>query len=79
MKADIKKLGWDVVGLHLKLSQAEVTESFFRQEVRRLAEDYAKLKVIEELEEIIDMIQCSENLDSLREHITSKIELKQER
>tara|TARA_R110002096_G_scaffold272149_1_gene465840 strand:+ start:251 stop:475 length:225 start_codon:yes stop_codon:yes gene_type:complete len=43
------------------------------------AREYANLKVIEELEDALDMIQCSENLDSLREYITSKIELKQER
>jgi len=42
-------------------------------------EGYVNERIIEELEEILDMIQCSENLDSLREHITSKIELKQER
>mgnify|MGYP003654471852 CR=1 FL=1 len=42
-------------------------------------EQFANQIVIEELEDILDMIQCSENLDSLREHITSKIELKQER
>tara|TARA_R110000796_G_C14225700_1_gene395237 strand:+ start:286 stop:504 length:219 start_codon:yes stop_codon:yes gene_type:complete len=50
MKAHIKKLGYDVVHLQLKLKFTEITESFFRQEVRKLAEDYAKLKVIEELE-----------------------------
>ena len=41
-------------------------------------EQFANQRVIEELEDVLDMIQCSENLDSLREHITSKIELKQE-
>tara|TARA_R110002074_G_C11979090_1_gene611623 strand:- start:191 stop:457 length:267 start_codon:yes stop_codon:yes gene_type:complete len=53
MEAGIKKLGWDIADLKLKLSLTEITESFFRQEVRKLAEDYANLKVIEELELLI--------------------------
>jgi hypothetical protein len=50
MKSDIKKLGWDIADLQLKLSLTVITNSFFRQEIRKLAEQYAKLKVIEELE-----------------------------
>ena len=51
MNKDIKKLGWDSIDLHLKLNQTDITESFFRQESRKLAEQYANQKVIEEVDE----------------------------
>ena len=52
MKEDIKKLGWDAQLLHRQHNQEDITESFFRQEIRKLAEQYAKQRVIEELERI---------------------------
>ena len=52
MKEDIKKLGWDAQLLHRQHNQEDITESFFRQESRKLAEQYANQRVIEELERI---------------------------
>ena len=41
-------------------------------------EDYAKLKVIEDLELILDRTKLAVNLESIRGHIESQIKLKQE-
>ena len=56
----------------------QVLPDLIKITITELMEQFANQRVIEELEDVLDMIQCSENLDSLREHITSKIELKQE-
>ena len=53
MKEDIKKLGWDAQLLHRQHNQEDITESFFRQEIRKLAEKYANQRVIEELEKLL--------------------------
>ena len=51
MKEDIKKLGWDAQLLHRQHNQEDITESFFRQEIRKLAEQYANQRVIDEVNE----------------------------
>ena len=75
MKVDLVKIVedvWNEEDLHSGFSKIAALTCLQR------LEEQTNLRVIEELEDILDMIQCSENLDSLREHITSKIELKQE-
>ena len=74
MKEDIKKLGWDAQLLHRQHNQEDITESFFRQEIRKLAEKYANQRVIEELEESIkDVIDYKEGDNVVVDRILSRL------
>ena len=88
MKEDIKKLGWDAQLLHRQHNQEDITESFFRQEIRKLAEQYANQRVVEELTGILisnQLVQCKlsseEQLEGLITDVAERIrqleELKQ--
>ena len=49
MKEDIKKLGWRMMEICHQVNRERISQSLFRQESRKLAEQYANQRVIEEL------------------------------
>jgi|TARA_B110000908_G_C10129689_1_gene391595 hypothetical protein len=78
MKEDIRNLGWDAHLLHRQHNQKDITESFFRQGIRKLAEQYANQRVIEELELIVKEINSFTATNRIEKRLLKTIkELKQ--
>ena len=71
MKAEeLKQIGWNADKLYDVLVNGRISRSYFRQEIRKEAEQYANQRVIEELEEI--KIRLSKK--SFSEHCVEEVD-----
>ena len=71
MKAEeLKQIGWNADKLYDVLVNGRISRSYFRQEIRKEAEQYANQRVIEELEEI----KISLSKKSFSEHCVEEVD-----
>ena len=71
MKAEeLKQVGWNADKLYDVLVNGRISRSYFRQEIRNEAEQYANQRVIEELEDI--KIRLSKK--SFSEHCVEEVD-----
>ena len=80
MKAEeLKQVGWNADKLYDVLVNGRISRSYFRQEIRNEAEQYANQRVIEELEEIKIRLSKKSFSEHCLEEVYNRIkELKQQ-